>query len=128
MKYWTCCDEEGDQSLDFDEHLTSPTRLAIIACLVPGKAMSFTELKRATKLADGNLHVQTRKLSAVGYLEILKGTRGKRSWTRFRLTERGLAVLKLHIRKLQAVVATESGVIGPVPPGARGDESQVWSD
>jgi DNA-binding MarR family transcriptional regulator len=114
--------------LDFDEHLTSPTRLAIIASLVPGKALSFTELKRATGLADGNLHVQTRRLSSAGYVEILKGSRGRRSWTRFRLTERGLATLKLHLRKLQAIVATESGVIGPLVGGERGDESQVWSD
>ena len=90
--------------------------------------MSFTELKRATNLADGNLHVQTRKLSAAGYVDILKGTRGKRSWTRFRLTELGLVALKLHLRKLQAIVDTESGVIRPVTPGQRSDESQVWSD
>ena len=114
--------------LEFDEHLTSASRLAIIAALVPGKALSFTELKHLTGIADGNLHVQTRKLADAGYLEIIKGARGRRSWTRFRLTERGLAMLKLHIRKLQAIVATESGVIGPVSPRKRPDESQVWSD
>jgi DNA-binding MarR family transcriptional regulator len=118
----------GERFLGFDEHLTSPTRLAIIACLVPGRALSFTELKQAAGLAYGNLHVQTRKLAQAGYLEILKGKRGGRSLTRFRLTELGLAALKLHIRKLQAIVATESGEIRAVAHEERGDASQVWSD
>ena len=113
--------------MEFDEHLLSPARLAIIAALVPGEALSFTQLKRAAGLADGNLHVQTRKLEEVGYLEIIKGQRGRRSWTRFRITEKGLAALKLHIRKLQAIIATESGVIKATPLHGKRDASQVWS-
>jgi len=113
--------------LEFDEHLTSPARLSIIASLAPGKPLSFMELRAATSLADGNLHVQTRKLAEAGYIEIAKTTRGKRSLTRFRLTELGLESLKLHIRKLQIIVATESGEIRPQPGSARQDDSQVWS-
>ena len=64
--------------MTFNPHLTSPARLAILACLVPGEPWSFTELKRQTGIADGNLHVQTRKLEEVGYIEITKGMRGKR--------------------------------------------------
>lgn len=87
------------------------------------------ELKRATGLADGNLHVQTQKLAEASYLEVRKETRGKRGLTRFRISERGLASLKLHVRKLQAILETEAGKIGPVSPSdRRGDESQVWSN
>ncbi|MCK4413323.1 MAG: transcriptional regulator [Candidatus Eisenbacteria sp.] len=113
--------------MDFDEHLLSPARLAIITSLVPGEALSFTHLKRVAALADGNLHVQTRKLEDVGYIEIIKGQRGRRSWTRFRITEKGLAALRLHIRKLQGILATESGVIRPTPHHGKKDASQVWS-
>ncbi len=113
--------------MQFDEHLTSPARLSIIAALVPGVAKTFTELKGSTGLADGNLHVQTQKLAEAGYIEIQKRMRGKRSLTRFRITERGLASLKLHIRKLRAIIATESGVIGPKLSGGETDDSQVWS-
>jgi DNA-binding MarR family transcriptional regulator len=112
--------------MKFDEIITSPPRLAILACLIPGEPRSFTDLKRATGLADGNLHVQTRKLAAAGHIEILKGQRGQRSWTRFRVTEHGVASMKLYVRKLQAIISTESGSIRPNPPTARPDRSQVW--
>jgi DNA-binding MarR family transcriptional regulator len=111
----------------FDETLMSPARMAIVASLFSGEARSFTELKRATGMADGNLHVQTRKLAAAGYLEIIKGRRGLRPLTRFRITEQGVAALKLHVRKLEGVLATESGDIRPTRPSPRPDRSQVWS-
>jgi DNA-binding MarR family transcriptional regulator len=113
--------------LEFDEHLTSRARLSVIACLVQGKPLTFTELRTATGLADGNLHVQTGKLAEAGYIEVVKVMKGKRSLTRFRLTELGLESLKLHIRKLQSIVATESGEIRPKPGSTRRDDSQVWS-
>ncbi len=113
--------------MDFDEQLTSTARLAIIAVLISGNPLSFTELKRSTELADGNLHVQTRKLAEAGYLEILKGSRGKRSYTRFRITELGVSALKLHVRKLQAILERELGEIRATRAGEREDESQVWS-
>ncbi len=113
--------------MEFDEALTSPARLAIIARLFSGNALTFTELKRASGLGDGNLHVQSRKLARAGYIEILKGLRGRRSLTRFRITENGVAALKLHVRKLEGILATESGVIGPLRAARVPDKSQVWS-
>ena len=112
--------------MEFDEIITSPARLRIVAALVPGEALTFTDLKRATGLADGNLHVQARKLAHAGYIVIKKESRGKRSLTRFRITELGLESLKLYVRKLQNIVATESGEIKPKPASGGGDPSQVW--
>ena len=114
-------------SVVFDEHLTSPARLTIVACLVPGEALTFTELKRRTGLADGNLHVQTNKLACAGYIEISKRVRGMRSITRFRITELGLESLRFHTRKLQSILAGEAGQIVPRSRSARDDASQVWS-
>jgi DNA-binding MarR family transcriptional regulator len=113
--------------LIFDEHLTSPGRLMIIACLVSTGTRTFTELKQGTGLTDGNLHVQTRKLAAEGYIEILKVARGSRSLTQFRVTELGLESLKLHVRKLQDILNAESRTIRPRPSPSREDDSQVWS-
>lgn len=113
--------------MDFDEHLTSPARLSIIACLVPGEPLTFMELKKRTGLADGNLHVQTRKLESANYLQIRQTRRGNRPLTRFRITELGLESLRLHIRKLQSILATESGDIRPRPGSTRVDDSQVWT-
>ena len=111
----------------FDEHMTSPARLSIIACLVPGDPLTFTELKQKTELTDGNLHVQSHKVAAAGYIEIIRVARGVRSFTRFRITELGLGALKLHVQKLLAALATETRLIRPRPSSSREDDSQVWS-
>lgn len=89
--------------------------------------MSFSELKGATGLADGNLHVQTGKLTAAGYVETRKARRAGRRVTEFLLTELGLERFRRHVRRLQAVLDTEVGVIRPVPAGERTDDSEVWS-
>jgi len=107
--------------------MTSPARLSIIACLVPGKVLTFTELKQRTGLTDGNLHVQSGKLAAAGYIEIIKVVRGARSLTGFCITALGLESLKLHVQKLQATLATESRAIRPRPSSSGEDDSQVWS-
>ena len=111
----------------FDDMISSSARLAILATLVPGAAIPFTELKRETGLADGNLHVQTAKLADVGYVEIRKGLRGRRQVTQYRITELGLERFRLFVRQLEAVLDSESGVIRPVLASERRDDSEVWS-
>ena len=114
-------------TLKFDEMISAPCRLGILATLVPGQAVSFTEMKAATSLSDGNLHVQTRKLGDVGYIEITKVKKGRRSVTEFRITELGLERLRLHVMKLQKVLDAETGVSSPAPRVKRRDDSAVWS-
>ena len=97
-------------NLHFDEMISSPARLAILAALVPGPPVRFKEMKDATGLADGNLHVQTHKLADAGYLRIRKALQGRRSVTEFRLTELGLERPQLHVRKLQEVRSEERRV------------------
>ena len=117
--------------LHFDEMISSPSRLAILAALVPGSAVSFTEMKNATGLKDGNLHVQTHKLADAGYLQIHKAKQGRRSVTEFRLTKVGLERFQLHVRKLQEVLDRKSGASPAVRPvrraARRPDDSAVWS-
>ena len=108
----------------FDEMISSPTRLAILAALVPGQAVCFKEMKAATGVADGNLHVQTHKLADAGYLQIRKASQGRRSVTQFCLTELGLERFQLHVRKLQTVL--DSAATRVVQPPRRPDDSAVW--
>ena len=111
----------------FDEMISAPCRLGILATLVPGAPVSFTEMKAATSLSDGNLHVQTHKLADVGYIEINKVKKGRRSVTEFRLTELGLERLRLHVMKLQAVLDSKTVVTRPAQRPERSDDSAVWS-
>ncbi len=113
-------------TLHFDEMISAPCRLGILATLVPGEPVSFTDMKAATSLSDGNLHVQTRKLADVGYIEINKVRRGKRAVTEFRITELGLDRLRLHVMKLQKVLEAETGA-RKAAPARRPDDSAVWA-
>ena len=106
-----------------DPLLGTPARLAIVATLADGRDWTFSELKAATGLADGNLHVQTSRLAEAGYLRVIKQRRAKRPVTSFRLEEPGLDALRRHADRLQRAL---SGV-RPVRPEQRPrDESQVW--
>ncbi len=113
-------------TLHFDEMISAPCRLGILATLVPGEPVSFTDMKAATSLSDGNLHVQTRKLADVGYIDINKVKRGKRSVTEFRITELGLDRLRLHVTKLQKVLEAETGARKTSSP-RQPDDSAVWA-
>ena len=111
----------------FDEIISAPCRLCILAALVPGVPVSFTEMKAATSLSDGNLHVQTRKLAGVGYIEINKIMKGRRSVTEFRITGLGRERLRLHIMKLQKILDPEEGAKARVKHTGRPDDSAVWA-
>ncbi len=114
-------------NLKFDEMISAPCRLGILATLVPGEPLSFTKLKAATSLSDGNLHVQTRKLADVGYIRIDKVRRGRRSVTEFSITRLGLEQLRLHVMKLQKVLDAAAGAAAPSRRTSKPDDSAVWA-
>jgi DNA-binding PadR family transcriptional regulator len=111
----------------FDKLISAPCRLGILATLVPGESVSFSEMKSATSLSDGNLHAQTRKLDDAGYIEITKTMKGKRSVTRFRITGLGRERLQLYIMKLQKLLDAETVPTRPVQRSVRPDDSAVWA-
>jgi hypothetical protein len=113
--------------LQFDEMISAPCRLGILATLIPGKPVTFMEMKAATSLSDGNLHVQTRKLSDVGYIDISKTAKGKRTVTEFRITDLGRERLRLHVMKLQQILDAESSADSSSPSARRTDDSAVWA-
>jgi DNA-binding MarR family transcriptional regulator len=115
--------------MDIDEILGAPARLAIVATAAGGARWTFTELGAETGLADGNLHVQTRKLTAAGYLAKEKEKRGNRTVTCFELTEKGRQAFQNHIRRLNRALAGDGRFVrgdfsDRTGPGR--DKSQVW--
>ena len=114
-------------NFQFDKMISAPCRLGILATLVPGAPISFSEMKAATSLSDGNLHAQTRKLSDAGYVEITKIMKGRRSVTEFRITGLGRERLQLYIMKLQKILETETGAKRPAQRPRRPDDSAVWA-
>ena len=111
----------------FDKLISAPCRLGILATLVPGEPVSFSEMKSATSLSDGNLHAQTRKLDDAGYIKITKIMKGRRSVTEFRITGLGRERLQLYIMKLQKLLDAETVPTRSVRRSARPDDSAVWA-
>ena len=113
--------------LEFDQMISAPCRLGILATLIPGQPVTFTQMKEATSLSDGNLHVQTRKLADVGYIDISKTAKGRRTVTEFRITDLGRERLRLHVVKLQEIIDAGSSAGGSAGRRGRADESAVWA-
>jgi len=111
----------------YDEIISAPCRLGILAALVPGAPVSFTAMKAATSLSDGNLHVQTRKLADVGYIEISKTMKGRRTVTEFRITKLGCERLRLYVMKLQKILETDTGSNTRTQRSRQPDDSAVWA-
>ncbi len=112
---------------DVEELLGTPARLAILVTTADAGRWTFTALRDETGLADGNLHVQTRKLTAAGFLSRDQLRQGNRTVTCFELTERGRRALEEHLQMLKDAL----GSAGRIPSGSsttlrKKDNSQVW--
>ncbi len=110
----------------FDPVLVFSSRLEIVSCLVNGEPMSFTELRKATELADGNLHVQTRKLAEAGYIQATQTRAGGRARTVYRITDYGESQFRRLIATLEQSLERPPAERTPPAPGQGRDESQVW--
>jgi len=111
----------------FDEMISAPCRLGILATLIPGQPVTFMEMKAATSLSDGNLHVQTNKLANVGYIDISKIAKGRRTVTEFRITDLGREQLRLHVMKLQQILDGAAGAESSTSTTRRTDDAAVWA-
>lgn len=117
---------------EIDELLGTIARLAIVLTLANGKVWTFTALRDETGLADGNLHVQTRKLVAAEYLKSEKIKNGNRMVTAFSLTVHGRERLKAHVERVGQYLGIDSSGAEKYENApqrkkqTRNDDSQVW--
>jgi DNA-binding PadR family transcriptional regulator len=63
----------------------------------------------------------------VGYININKTTKGRRTVTEFRITDLGRERLRLHVMKLQQILDADSRAESPVQSARRADDSAVWA-
>ncbi|MDI6861382.1 MAG: transcriptional regulator [Caldisericia bacterium] len=74
---------------EFDEILHEKTRLMILGLLLKEKELSFTDLKEALNLTDGNLTSHLRTLEINGVIEVRKLFIGRKPKTYYRFTKEG---------------------------------------
>lgn len=86
-----------------DALLHQPARTRLVA-LLAAAPQSFTELKAALGVTDGNLDAHLKKLSAAGYLESSMAVDG-RPRTIYALSPSGRRAVAAYLQALETLVA-----------------------
>lgn len=76
----------------------------IVALLAAVAEADFQYLHQTTGLTKGNLSVHLSKLEEAGYVEIVKGFKGKYTLTICRLTEEGKRVLEAYRKVIKGAL------------------------
>jgi DNA-binding transcriptional ArsR family regulator len=89
---------------ELDPLLHERGRLAIVSALAAGGRMTFTELREALAMTDGNLSIHLQKLEEKGYVTIAKQFVGRRPQTSCQLTRAGRQAFSNYLNHLEAIV------------------------
>ena len=83
-----------------DPLLHSQLRLSVMSLLVSVEQADFVYIKEETEATAGNLSVQLDNLSKAGYIEIVKGFRGKKPNTSCRITKIGIEAFEKYVKTI----------------------------
>ncbi len=90
-----------------------PTRLALLSALLETpEAASFTGLKTACGLTDGNLQSHLRALEAAGVVSLRKEIHNDRARTRVEITDAGRAKFLDYLEALEAALRRAAEAAG----------------
>ena len=90
--------------LHLDRVIHERGRLAIMSMLAASPELSFTELRDALEMTDGNLTTHVRTLQEAGYVSITKRDRNRRRLTTVSLTPTGRQAFADYIALLEQIV------------------------
>ncbi len=94
---------------ELDPLLHERGRLAIVSALAAAPKLTFTELRDALGMTDGNLSIHLQKLEERNYVAIDKQFVGRRPQTSARLTKSGRAAFTRYLDHLEAIVRQGRG-------------------
>jgi DNA-binding transcriptional ArsR family regulator len=97
---------------ELDPMLHERGRLAIVSVLAAVESLTFTEIRDALEMSDGNLSVHLQKLEDKGYVAIDKQFVGRKPLTTCRLTKAGRQAFTRYLDHLQAIVQQGRGQTG----------------
>ena len=87
-----------------DPILHQPVRTRITAYLSTRGETTFTELKSALGITDGNLEAHLKKLTAAKYIRSRRENRDRRPQTLYFLTEPGRIAFENYVEILQGLL------------------------
>jgi DNA-binding MarR family transcriptional regulator len=90
--------------LQLDRVIHEKGRLAIMSMLAATPELSFTELRDALAMTDGNLTTHIRTLQESGYVSVTKSFQNNRPLTTCSLTSSGKKAFTNYINLLEQIV------------------------
>ncbi len=90
--------------LQLDRVIHEKGRLAIMAMLAATPELSFTELRDALEMTDGNLTTHIRTLQEAGYVAVVKSYQNNRPLTTYSLTAAGRKAFAEYVALLEQIV------------------------
>ncbi len=90
--------------LNLDRVIHEKGRLAIMSSLAATPELSFTELRDALGMTDGNLTTHIRTLLEAGYVSVAKSYQNNRPLTTCSLTPKGRKAFAAYINLLEEIV------------------------
>ena len=90
--------------LQLDRVIHEKGRLAIMSMLAASPELSFTEMRDALNMTDGNLTTHIRTLQEAGYVSVTKSFQNNRPLTTCSLTAAGKKAFAGYINLLEQIV------------------------
>ena len=104
--------------MGFDALVANAGRLTILTELAVEERQEFVDLRRRTRLTDGNLASHARRLQSAGLIDIDKQFRDGKPVTTYHLTAEGRKALEEHARRLFAAITQRRVAEGGATPAA----------
>jgi len=98
--------DAASRAVRLDSLIHERVRLGILSALAAADRLSFTELRDALGVTDGNLSVHARKLEDAGYLECRKRFDRRIPRSEYRLSTKGRAAFASYLFQLESVIRT----------------------
>ena len=95
--------------LQLDRVIHEKGRLAIMSMLAASAELSFTELRDALEMTDGNLTSHMRTLQESGYVSVAKSYENNRPLTTCSLTPAGKKAFANYVDLLEQVLQQAKG-------------------
>ena len=90
--------------LQLDRVIHEKGRLAIMSMLAASPELSFTELRDALNMTDGNLTTHLRTLQEAGYVSVAKSYQHGRRLTTLSMTAAGRKAFAEYVSLLERIV------------------------
>ena len=90
--------------LQLDRVIHEKGRLAIMSMLAASPELSFTEMRDALSMTDGNLTTHIRTLQEAGYVAVTKSFHNNRPLTTCALTASGKKAFASYINLLEQII------------------------